>query len=302
MTLVSPSQSSAGEEINASDINGPVNQLASVINGNLDDTNIASLSGTKITAGTIPATAMAADANIETRFNEALGDFVASGCVWSATTGLGATMTAGVVYIDGKRLSVSSVASRTFTASKDTYVTVSNTGVLGYSEVANGATGPAASAGSIFLAKVVTNGSAVTSVTLGGDNSAGAQIYPENSARDATWKTWSPTIGCGSGAFTSVSAGDCRYIQFGKTVHFKARINIVTNGTAATSVTATLPVAVNATAGIFTCSGREDGVSGKQLQGKINTTGTLLSIFNYDNTYPGASNAAIIVTGTYEAA
>ena len=41
MTLVSPSQSAAGEVINAADINTPVNQLAAVINGAIDNTNIA---------------------------------------------------------------------------------------------------------------------------------------------------------------------------------------------------------------------------------------------------------------------
>lgn len=57
MTLVTPSQSNPGETIEASDINTPVNQIAAVVNGNLDDTNISSLSGTKIAAGTLPRTA-----------------------------------------------------------------------------------------------------------------------------------------------------------------------------------------------------------------------------------------------------
>lgn len=278
-----------------------MNQLASGINA-INDAQIVDVSGTKITAGTIPASAMNTATNVETRFDEALGDFVASGCVWSATTGLGGAMTAGVAYIDGKRVVVAAIASKTFTASKDTYVSVTNAGVVGYSEVANGASAPTLPTNSIWLAKVVTSGAAVTAVTQSGEAAGGVPIYPEHSNRTIGWKTWTPTIAAGSGSFTSVSAGDCRYIQNGKTVHFKARINIVTNGTAATSVTATLPVSVNATGGVFTCSGREDGVSGKQLQGKMSSTGNLLSIFNYDNTYPGANNAALIVSGTYEAA
>jgi hypothetical protein len=53
MTLVSPSQSNPGDEITAAAINGPVNQLADVINGNIDDTNISSVSGSKIANATI---------------------------------------------------------------------------------------------------------------------------------------------------------------------------------------------------------------------------------------------------------
>lgn len=41
MGLVSPSQSNSGDEITAASINNPVNQLATVINGNVDNTNLA---------------------------------------------------------------------------------------------------------------------------------------------------------------------------------------------------------------------------------------------------------------------
>lgn len=41
MPTVSPSQSNSGDTIEAADINTPVNQLAAVINGNIDGTNIA---------------------------------------------------------------------------------------------------------------------------------------------------------------------------------------------------------------------------------------------------------------------
>lgn len=41
MPTVSPSQSNAGDTIDASDVNTPINQLAAVINGAIDGTNIA---------------------------------------------------------------------------------------------------------------------------------------------------------------------------------------------------------------------------------------------------------------------
>jgi len=53
MTLVSPTQVSPNDEVAASSINTPVNQIAAVVNGNIDDTNIASVSGSKLTNATV---------------------------------------------------------------------------------------------------------------------------------------------------------------------------------------------------------------------------------------------------------
>lgn len=106
--------------------------------------------------------------NPHTRMNESLGNFVASGCVWTATSGLNASMTAGVVYINGFRVVVASIASQAFTASKDTYVAVDNTGAISIANsVANNATSPALPANSVWLAIPVTNGSAITSINIG---------------------------------------------------------------------------------------------------------------------------------------
>jgi hypothetical protein len=41
MTVVNPTQSSPGDTIEAADVNTPVNQLAAVLNGNVDSTNLA---------------------------------------------------------------------------------------------------------------------------------------------------------------------------------------------------------------------------------------------------------------------
>ncbi|MCO4274259.1 hypothetical protein NG701_07430 [Pseudarthrobacter sp. HLT3-5] len=120
-----------------------------------------------VPAGTFPASVMDINANPETRMSESLGNFVASGLVWSATSGLAAAMTVGVVYIGGLRVPVSLISSRTFTASKDTYVSVNNAGTVAYSEVTNNAASPSLPANSVWLAIVVTNGSTVTSVNVG---------------------------------------------------------------------------------------------------------------------------------------
>lgn len=162
MTLVSPDQIGLNSEITSAGVNTPINQLASVINGNIDSTNISSVSGAKINAGTIPASALDTNANPETRLSESLGDFVAEGLIWSAVSSLNGTMTAGVAYITGKRLAVSAVASHSFTASRDTYVYLDSTGTIQYDPRTNGSARPETPANTLLLSLVVTNATAVT--------------------------------------------------------------------------------------------------------------------------------------------
>lgn len=179
MTLVSPSQSNPGEEITAAKINDPVNAIADVVNGGLDSDNISSLSGTKIQSGTLPAAAAATNANVETRFLDTNVSFIASGCTWSGDSygsTLAASMTAGVAYIGGKRLVISSVASRAFTASKDTYVDLDTTGAPAYTEVANNAASPALSAGYIRIAIVITGASSIAAAGSVNQGQVGALL------------------------------------------------------------------------------------------------------------------------------
>lgn len=58
MSVISVSLPSDGTTADVSDYNTPITTIVNAINGNLDSTNIASLSGTKITAGTIPGSAL----------------------------------------------------------------------------------------------------------------------------------------------------------------------------------------------------------------------------------------------------
>ena len=91
-------------------------------------------------------------------------DYVASACVWSGDSygaNKSASQTSGVVYISGVRLPVSAVVSRTFTASKDTYVDINGSGVQVYTEVTNNAASPALSAGSLRLGIIVTGASSI---------------------------------------------------------------------------------------------------------------------------------------------
>jgi len=112
------------------------------------------------------------------------------------------------------------------------------------------------------------------------------------------WLPYTPVITAGSGTFTSVSATG-RYQQIGKTVIVALQVAIATNGSAATTVTATLPVSASSSNSAV-LTGRETLNNGKQLQGFIVNTPTLVSIVNYDNSYPGGNGFNLLVSGSYE--
>jgi hypothetical protein len=92
--------------------------------------------------------------------------------------GLVGTFTNIVFYISGVRYTATSVANKTYTASKDTYVDIGVDGTVDYSEVANGAASPALAASHIRVAKVVTSGAAITSVTQKGFDTLGNLFSP----------------------------------------------------------------------------------------------------------------------------
>lgn len=119
----------------------------------------------------------AASNSMGTFRSEAAVNFVYIGLVWTQTSGLIGTMTAGTAYVKGVRVAPSTIASHTFTASKDTYIDINTAGVLTYVEVTNGASSPALTSNSIRIAKVVTNGSAITSVTQNSLDSLGNYVY-----------------------------------------------------------------------------------------------------------------------------
>lgn len=170
MPIISPTLPNDGETIDAQDVNGPFNAILGVLNGNIDDQNVkpGSLPWSVMDSfsNQIPASAMQDSGNLENFRADAKISFIPSGLIWSATTGLNAGMTLGEYYSNsGILLPITAITSRTFTASKDTYVSIAQNGSIAYSEVANGAAQPALPSNSNWLAKVVTSGSAVTGVT-----------------------------------------------------------------------------------------------------------------------------------------
>jgi hypothetical protein len=143
-----------------------------------------------------------------------INNYIVSGGIWTQASGLNGTMTAAVLYMAGYRLSLGSVASRAFTASKDTYVDILLTGTtpsLVYTEVTNGATAPTLAANSMRLAKVVTSGAAITSVTQSSFSDGIGNIFRpvgpisfnelQNPVKFSVWRSTGYTVGTAPSAW-----------------------------------------------------------------------------------------------------
>lgn len=104
------------------------------------------------------------------RHNDAIADHVVSGYSVTQDSGLDGTISAGEAYIGERKVDKPEI-SHTFSTSVDTYVDLpqtakpTNTDDFTYTEVSNGATAPALASGEMRIAKVVTDGSGITSVT-----------------------------------------------------------------------------------------------------------------------------------------
>jgi len=93
-----------------------------------------------------------------------ISDTVISGCLPATSATLISDISAGVAYSQGRRI-VKIATSKTYTASKDTYVDLKGDGTYIFTEVVLAAAAPAIAADSIRLAKVVTDVDNITGVT-----------------------------------------------------------------------------------------------------------------------------------------
>lgn len=247
MPTISPTLPNDGETIDAQDVNGPFNAILGVLNGNIDDQNVkpGSLPWSVMDSfsNQIPASAMQDSGNLEKFREDSNISFIPDGLIWSATTGLAGAMTSGSYYSNsGILLPITAIVSRTFTASKDTYVSIAQNGAIAYSEVANGAAQPSLPSNSNWLAKIVTNGSTITSVTdLRQTVPIAAPNFDFTSLAGSTtqWRDWTPSFTNFTG--TVVVA---RYTLIGKFCFFYIK---VTQGASVTGQHIfTLPVQVAA--------------------------------------------------------
>lgn len=153
--------------------NTVVNEINGSLKGSLDG-----VSATNIAADSVYEINMADDANVSIFMKELLNittdsasggtltqnTVVESGCVPADDTDLTSDISACVAFVNGKRISKGATAN-TYTASRDCYVDLSQSGTYTTSCVTNGASQPSVAANSTRLAKVVTDGTEITTVT-----------------------------------------------------------------------------------------------------------------------------------------
>lgn len=132
---------------------------------------------------------------------------------------------------------------------------------------------------------------------------AGATVYWNRASTpfgDTSWVTYTPTITANTGTFTSVAATG-RYLQRGCIVHVQLQITITTNGTAASAILATLPIA-NASGTGYLLTGKETNLTGYMVTGLVGAASSTLTIQKYDGTYLGGNGALFAISGYYEIA
>lgn len=116
---------------------------------------------------------------------------------------------------------------------------------------------------------------------------------------DTAWTSQSiASIASGTGTITNGN-GTIRWKRVGKTVFIQALINVVTNGTGASSVIigGFLPFVPFSTTILV---GREVALSGNIVSATCNAGSTIANLQRYDNAYPAASGAAMLFNGVYE--
>ncbi len=157
-----PYNPSAGEIIKAGTAVDPgynqnnetiVNEVNNVTGG--DNGNIA--------IDTVAEVNMADDANPRIRWADGFGDYVVYGLLPATSATLTSDISAGRCYTQGY-YTEKTAYSKTYEANKDTYVDIHTNGQYSFTVMPNGAGAPSIPTSAQRLAKVVTNGSAITSV------------------------------------------------------------------------------------------------------------------------------------------
>jgi hypothetical protein len=137
-------------------------------------------------------------------------------------------------------------------------------------------------------------------------NLAGGQIlFPAtqvpsadpNTLDDYEEGTWTPTVTASSGTITSYTLVGANYTKIGRVVHVNFAVTITNAGTGAGSLDVTLPFTNGAV--IANGAGRENALTGFQLQCRVNASSSTMSIQNYANATAIATNAQIRASMTY---
>ena len=117
------------------------------------------------------------------------------------------------------------------------------------------------------------------------------------SSQVGTVTTWTPTVTASSGTITSYTLNGANYVRNGSVVHVNVDLTITNAGTGSGSLDVTLPF--NNGSVIANGTGRENALTGYQLQCRVAASSGTMNIQTYSNTTTIATNAEIRVSMTY---
>lgn len=197
---------------------------------------VQNFDGSQIAAGSVVEAALANSIDPRLRGLETIANFVYSGCLWSIVSGFQGTMTGGTIYVNGYRQIVTGVGSETFNASNDTYVDIDYLGNIYYLPVSNGGTSPGLTANALRVAKIVTSGSAITSIVQSGVDGNNVLIYNQNPPRLSLVNSVQSYTNAGA------AGGTFYYLNLGGIKLLWGSSASVISGTSPTAVRITFPV------------------------------------------------------------
>ena len=146
----------SASDVKISWLNGMKDTIFGEFDGNIEGVNIKD--------GTLVAADFATSSSPITRTDEQIGDYTYTGHLPVTDATLTSDISAGTSYVNGYRCATAAT-SKTYTASKDTWVYIDQNSAFQYVETAVGAAQPTTPANSLLLAKVTTSGAAITVVT-----------------------------------------------------------------------------------------------------------------------------------------
>lgn len=173
-------------------------------------------------------------------FDDSFADYIKSGGAITQATGLIASVTSGVAYINGRRLPFNGM-SKTLTASKDTYFDLvetdgSNIATISYTELSSGATGSAPVSNGVHLGMVRSNASVLATIYQTGFDILGNPLkQTQPSSLTSAGINWSPAGGGDIwwqelGRTTLTAAGDTISVSVSAKKYLRVMISIIPSG------------------------------------------------------------------------
>ena len=186
------------------------------------------------------------------QYSDFLSDFIIEGLsvVVPSPASLTASISTGAAVVLGQRTVVNSIpnASNVYAASSDTYVSLSQSGIVAYTSVSNGSAAPAAPANAINLLKVVTDSilsptptlTAANSGTLASGTYQGALVAYDATGYGAVGTSVSVTVSAsGSIEFSWVNPLNETSMDIYVTPEGSTTLGLVASGVTGTSYTYT---------------------------------------------------------------